>query len=179
MLSNIVTVYACADPLGVLKCNTHFTHLECLPESRCIFFPKTYSQDVSPVLIAMKLNFYLSLVRWTFWFWFCWVYYRRQTSLGQGNVFTPVSHSVHGGVMMSHPVMNSTPPPDSTITLVQHPPPWTALPLPRTAPPLHRQHHPQDSTLPPPWTAPPPVNKWAVLSYWNAFLFCNGKFSVN
>ena len=43
-------------------------------------------------------------------------FYRPQTKLGQGNVFTPVCPTGGGGVMMSLPVMDSTPPPakDST-----------------------------------------------------------------
>ena len=38
-------------------------------------------------------------------------FYRPQTKLGQGNVFTPVCPTGGGGVMMSLPVMDSTPPP--------------------------------------------------------------------
>ena len=57
-------------------------------------------------------------------------------SLGQGNVFTPVCLSTGGrGVMMSLPVMDSTP---------------CTVPTPWTAPP---QHHPYLRTAP--LTSPP------------------------
>ena len=37
-------------------------------------------------------------------------YYRPQRSCGQGNIFTPVCHSVHGGGVVSHKALRQTPP---------------------------------------------------------------------
>ena len=61
-----------------------------------------------------------------------------QRSCGQGNIFTPVCHSVHGGVV-SHKALRQTPPGPGT-----PPPPRTR----HTTPPL-------DQTPPRPGTPPP------------------------
>ena len=72
--------------------------------------------------------------------WTLCIFTARKRSLGQGNVFTPVCHSVYrgGGVMMSFPVMDSTtpwkaPPPYNTAPQKASPP-WTATSLDSTNP---------------------------------------------
>ena len=60
-------------------------------------------------------------------------FYRPQRSCGQGNIFTPVCHSVHrGGMVVSHK------------TLRQNPPPRTR----HTPPPRNRHTTPPDQTPP-------------------------------
>ena len=85
----------------------------------------------------------------------------RKRSLGQGNVFTPVCLStVEKGVMMSLPVVNSTP-----WTAPPSPPPPldnTTPPLPDSTPPpgqpdsTTQRHHTLDSTPPPLDSSTPP-----------------------
>ena len=75
--------------------------------------------------------------------------YRPQRSCGQGNIFTPVCHSVHGGGggvpglggVVSHKALRQTPPRPGT-----HPP------GPDTPTPPDQTHHP-----PGPGTPPPPT----------------------
>ena len=88
----------------------------------------------------------------------------RKWSLGQGNIFTPVCHSVHGGSASVHagipPPRADTPPPEQT-------PPWGQTPWEQT---------PQEQA-PPPGAGTPPqlsmlgdtVNKRAV----HILLECN------
>ena len=70
--------------------------------------------------------------------------YRPQGSCGQGNIFTPVCHSIHGGGLPQ-------------CMLGYHPPPGKETPLPRR-PPLGRRHHPPPPRRrhPPPGRRPPP-----------------------
>ena len=96
--------------------------------------------------------------------------YRPQRSCGQGNIFTPVCHSVHtGGSASVHagiPTPPGTNPPGS-----RHPP--------RSRPPQEQTHTPPPreqtpwSRHPPPWEADSSI--WSMssryASYWNAFLF--------
>ena len=50
-------------------------------------------------------------------------YYRRKRSLGQGNIFTPVCHSVHrGGSASRHARLPTPPPPGSRPPRTRHPP---------------------------------------------------------
>ena len=117
------------------------SNLTCCNQICLNFFAVTASRDVKTPLTRLFAPLFTKLpcetVR-TF-------NYHPQKKWREGNVFAPVCHSVHRGVMISLPVMDSTSSQDS-------PPPqgWQ-----------------------PPWTAPPMVNKWAVPSYWNAFLFTN------
>ena len=79
--------------------------------------------------------------------------YRPQRSCGQGNIFTPVCHSVHRGVVVSHKALRQNPPPRTRHTT-----------------------HPLDLT-PPGQGTPPEADSgiWSTsgryASYWNAFLF--------
>ena len=112
------------------------------------------------------------------------------TKLGQGNVFTGVCDSVHGGgclpqCMLEYPLEQTPPGPD---------PPWTRHTPPQEQPPRTR-HHPLRSRPPlgadtPPWEQTPPLGStppgadtspWEAdasirsmsgqcASYWNAFL---------
>ena len=130
-------------------------------------------------------------------------YYRPQRSCGQGNIFTPVCHSVHGGggVCLSacwhatppradnpptHP--RSRPPPGSRHPFPEQTPPGTRRPFPEQTPPGTRR--PPDQTLP---TSHTPGTKYTTppreadsrirstsgryASYWNAFLFSVNNFS--
>ena len=71
------------------------------------------------------------------WYHF-YVYYRPQRSCGQGNIFTPVCHSVHRGGGGGIPQGTEADPPDQA-----HPPPRT-------------RHHPPDQTHHPPGPGTPP-----------------------
>ena len=99
-------------------------------------------------------------------------YYRPQRSCGQGNIFTPVCHSVHrGGMSEADPPGRHTPPPPSRHT------PLRAGTPPIGTPPLGRYTPPAGT---PPQTRPPPPSREAhasirsmsgrYASYWNAFL---------
>ena len=91
--------------------------------------------------------------------------YRPQRSCGQGNIFTPVCHSVHRGEGGSASVHAGIPPPDTrpppppgADTL---PPPWTPDP-PDTRPPLPRHQTPPwtpDTPHPPDTRTPPSPGK--------------------
>ena len=79
--------------------------------------------------------------------------YRPQRSCGQGNIFTPVCHSVHRGVSAS-----VTTPPRET-PREQTPPPGADTPQERTPP---RSRHPPGADTPqkhPPWEATPPGSR--------------------
>ena len=65
----------------------------------------------------------------------------RKRSLGQGNIFTPVCHSVHGGGSVS--VHAGIPPPPGPCTPQDHAPPRDHAPPPGTM-------YPRDHV--PPWT---------------------------
>ena len=111
-------------------------------------------------------------------------HYRPQRSCGQGNIFAPVCHSIHRGVV-SHKALRQTPPLPS-----RHPPEQTPLqsrhpaPRPDTPPPPRSRHSPRADTAPGPDTPPPPPGQthprepdsgiWSTsgryASYWNAFL---------
>ena len=99
-------------------------------------------------------------------------YYRPQRSCGQGNIFTPVCHSVHRGG--SAPLPGRTPLPWRTPPARENPPPCQGeLPLPAR------------ETPPPPGPDPPPreadcsirSTSGRYASYWNAFLFCMGEYN--
>ena len=63
------------------------------------------------------------------------IYYRPQRSCGQGNIFTPVCHSVHGGGGGGIPQGTEADPPgpDTPLRPDTHPP-WTRHPLDQTPP---------------------------------------------
>ena len=67
-------------------------------------------------------------------------HYRPQRSCGQGNIFEPVCHSVHRGVV-SHKALRQTPPRADT--------PWTR------PPPPYQAHHPPRPGRHPPGQTPP------------------------
>ena len=89
--------------------------------------------------------------------------YRPQRSCGQGNIFTPVCHSVHGGECLPqcmlgyHTPWEQTPPPVAD-TLPEHTPPRADTPQSRHPPeqtpweqtPPRSRHHPPWSRHPPP-----------------------------
>ena len=69
-------------------------------------------------------------------------FYRPQRSCGQGNIFTPVCHSVHGGVSAS--VHAGIPHPPSEQTPQTRPPEARYAPQTRYSPPPRDQvHHPR------------------------------------
>ena len=95
---------------------------------------------------------------------YCYCYYRPQRSCGQGNIFAPVCHSVHRGVVVSQKALSqipprpgtSPPPPDHA-----HHPPGPGTPPPKIkhppdqAPPPQTRHPPDQAQPPdqaPPWT---------------------------
>ena len=98
--------------------------------------------------------------------------YRPQRSCGQGNISTPVCHSVHrGGVpgpegVVSHKALRQTPPDQADPLDQTHHPPGsdtpqsrhTTTPPPDQAhhPPPDQTHHPPDQTHHPPDQTPPP-----------------------
>ena len=78
---------------------------------------------------------------------FCFItmkkyFYRPQRSCGQGNIFTPVCHSVHRGglpqCMLGYPPGSDSTPPDQADT------PQTRHPPDQADPPWTRHHHPPD-----------------------------------
>ena len=128
-------------------------------------------------------------------------YYRPQRSCGQGNIFTPVCHSVHGGGgFCLNACWDTNPPgPDPPRPGTHHrpgadtpqsrPPPGT-----RSPPDLHT-HTPPPSRSPPEQTPPgtPPGSRHPppgeadssirstsgrYASYWNAFLFKLKEFEL-
>ena len=100
--------------------------------------------------------------------------YRPQWSCGQGNIFAPVCHSIHGGGGI--PEGTEADPPGSR-------PPWSRPPWEQTPPPPQDQTPPRADYPPPtpPRTrhTPPPREAESGIrstsgryaSYWNAFLF--------
>ena len=112
------------------------------------------------------------------------VFTARRRSLGQGNVFTPVCHSVHRGVGLPNPLPDTDPPRQT---------PWMQTSLGWTDPPI--QISPDAD--PPGWADPPGVGQTPPMqtlpdadprgladppfpilstsgryaSYWNAYLF--------
>ena len=103
-------------------------------------------------------------------------FYRPQRSCGQGNIFTPVCHSVHRGGLPQcmlgwHPPWSR--PPRADTPQSRHPPeqtpPQSRHPLEQTPPgpdpprpdPSQSRHHPppQDQTPPPLDQTPPPPRK--------------------
>ena len=95
-------------------------------------------------------------------------YYRPQRSCGQGNIFTPVCHSVHGGVCLSAcwdttpqeqtPSLGADTPPGSDTPPRADPleqtPPWNRPPLGADTPPREQtspsSRHPLGADTPPP-----------------------------
>ena len=71
-------------------------------------------------------------------------YYRPQRSCGQGNIFAPVCHSVHGGGVVSQKALRQTPPAADTPPEKTHPP-GADTPSDQTPP---------DQTHPPPKQTP-------------------------
>ena len=120
----------------------------------------------------------------------------RKRSLGQGNIFTPVCHSVHmgGGEYLGRdtPWDQVSPgtryrypreqvhPPRYTSRDQVHPP-WTRYtPRPGTPPTPWDQVHPPGPSTPPRPGTPPSSACWEIratsgryASYWNAFLLYN------
>ena len=98
-------------------------------------------------------------------------FYRPQRSCGQGNIFTPVCHSVHRGGVCLSACWDATPP-------EQTPPPLDYVPSPPdyVSP---RTTYPPPPDYVPPWTTYPPrvadssirSTSGRYASYWNAFLF--------
>ena len=96
------------------------------------------------------------------------VFTARKRSLGQGNIFTPVCHSVHGGGL-------------SQCMLGCHPPPRADTPPPLAAD-TPRQQTPPRADTPREQTPPPPSRAcweiWSMsgryTSYWNAILLFKG-----
>ena len=95
-------------------------------------------------------------------------FYQPQQSCGQGNIFTPVCHSVHRGAVCLSACWDTTP--------------WSRHPLPRADTPQSRHPPRADSPLeqtPPGDQTPPSPGAhsgiWSMsgryASYWNAFLF--------
>ena len=70
--------------------------------------------------------------------------YRPQRSCGQGNIFTPVCHSVHRGGVCLSACWDTTPPREQT-------PPWSRHP-PRADTPSRSRHAPEQT---PPEQTPP------------------------
>ena len=115
--------------------------------------------------------------------------YRPQRSCGQGNIFTPVCHSVHRGGSASMHAGIPPPPGSDTTTPPRIRPPWIRhhqppdQTPPQIRPPRIRHHHPPDQTPPrtrqtppirhPPWEADSSIRSTSgrYASYWNAFLF--------
>ena len=95
-------------------------------------------------------------------------FYRPQRSCGQGNIFTPVCHSVHRGGFLPQCMLGYQPP-----RTTQNPPPGTTPPGPHppgTTPP--RTRHPPVPDPPPPRTRPPPPGTtppypWDHTTPWN------------
>ena len=101
--------------------------------------------------------------------------YRPQRSCGQGNIFTPVCHSVHRGVSRTPPPGRENPPGRETPPWQGEPPlsgrenpPWQGEPPLVGRPPRLGEPHPSHKETPPP-TIRSMSGRYA--SYWNAFLF--------
>ena len=117
--------------------------------------------------------------------------YRPQRSCGQGNIFTPVCHSVHRGSVCLSTCWDTTPPTGADTHLEQTSP-WQQTPpgSRHTHPPgadtAPQNRHPSGGDTPlsrPPWSRHPPradppeadsdigSMSGRYASYWNAFLF--------
>ena len=110
--------------------------------------------------------------------------YRPQRSCGQGNIFTPVCHSVHRGGGGSASMHAGIPPPGpgrppqtrQTTPQEQTPPRTRQTPLGADTP---QEQTPREQTSP--WEQTPPREADSSIrstsgryaSYWNAFLFYN------
>ena len=76
-------------------------------------------------------------------------YYRPKRSFGQGNIFTPVCHSVHrGGVPARHTPPAGTPPPGRHTPPGQVHPPWQVHPPGRYTPPGQVHPPPREQQTP-------------------------------
>ena len=104
-------------------------------------------------------------------------FYRPQRSCGQGNIFTPVCHSVRRGGVLPQCMLGYHTPPGQGRTPPDQTPPWIRHP------PQIRHHHHHPPPPPPirhhpPWSDPPPREADSSIrstsgryaSYWNAFL---------
>ena len=116
---------------------------------------------------------------------FSYTFYRPQRSCGQGNIFTPVCHSVHRGGLPQC-MLGYQPPWDQTPPGPGRPPPRPGRPPPRPGRPHSGPgRHPPGPDLPswtrqtPPDQADPPRDQadssirstsGRYASYWNAFL---------
>ena len=104
--------------------------------------------------------------------------YRPQRSCGQGNIFTPVCHSVHRGGVLPQCMLGYHPPWDQADPPGSDPPGTRQTPLDQTPPPETRQTPPdqtppQDQADPlPPREADSSIRSTSgrYASYWNAFL---------
>ena len=90
----------------------------------------------------------------------------RKRSLGQGNIFTPVCHSVHGGGGSTWP---GTPPDQVHPPRDQVHPPGPGTPQDQVHPPGTR-YTPRDQVHPP-GTSEIRSTRGRYASYWNAILF--------
>ena len=88
-----------------------------------------------------------------------WNFYRPQRSCGQGNIFTPVCHSVHRGGSASKHAGIPTPPtshPPDQAPLQTRPPPGADTPPSRHPTPPHPRPYTPRSRHPPRTIHPPP-----------------------
>ena len=87
-------------------------------------------------------------------------YYRPQRSCGQGNIFTPVCHSVHRGGVCLSACWDTTTPPRSRHPLGAYTPPEQTPSLEQTPPleqtPLQSRHPPEQT---PPWSRHTPQSR--------------------
>ena len=101
----------------------------------------------------MRYPLNLVLDNWEY-LWFYWTFYRPKRSFGQGNIFTPVCHSVHrgGGVLLARPPPAWRTPPGWRT-------PWHGEP-PQDGEPPHLDgdppgwRTPPDGGIPPGWRSP-------------------------
>ena len=101
---------------------------------------------------------------------FCY-FYRPQRSCGQGNIFTPVCHSVNGGGVCLSACWDTTP--------------QSRHPLGPDTPPVHRGGLPQCMLGYPPKQTPPREADSSIrstsgryASYWNAFFYLESIINV-
>ena len=134
----------------------------------CFLVARNFSCQLRAIVCGDSKNFFERIIH----------YYRPKRSFGQGNIFTPVCHSVHRGGRV---LLASPPPPGMETPLEQTParmenPPQMEEPPPDGEPP--RMEEPPRIEEPPPDGEPPPeadsgirsaIGRYA--SYWNAFLF--------
>ena len=90
-------------------------------------------------------------------------FYRPQPSCGQGNIFAPVCHSVHGGCLPQCMLGYHTPPEVDT-PRSRHPPPGSRHPPEQTPPgadtPPGSRHPPRSRH--PPGKQTPPYGQWVA-----------------